>query len=130
MSDKTLMRGAAPGPRAETPADTVETEMERVLRAERDAERAIARCRERAGETLEAARAHARDITRRTDARIDAVHARCAEATRKHLQALEREAAAMEASPTWDERDSERLQQAVERLAARLTTGERGESAG
>lgn len=114
---------------AEATTDAVAAAMERVLRAERETEDAITRCREEADAILEQARAQMRDIARRTDERIGAVQARCAGATREHLESLARRAEAVEASPTWHEGDTERLQRAAARLAARLT-GDAGESTG
>ncbi|NIR32303.1 MAG: hypothetical protein GWN84_23985 [Gammaproteobacteria bacterium] len=118
-----------PDEQADTATDTVAAAMERVLRAERETEDAIARCREEAEGILEQARAQVRDIARRTDERIGAVQARCADATREHLASLARRAEVLEASPTWHEGDTERLQRAAERLAARLT-GDVSEPAG
>ena len=76
--------------------DRATASMERVLRAERDADAQVADCRRAAEENLEAAREAARRIARRTDDRLARLHARCTARIEAEIEALRAEAAAAE----------------------------------
>lgn len=97
---------------------------DRALDAERDAEAAIRECERQVAEQLEHARQQGRAILARTQARIAALHTRAekdleqrsARIVEQHRQSSA-EAAERLADPT-------RRTQAIERLAARLTSDE------
>ena len=96
--------------------DRATASMERVLRAERDADAQVAERRQRAEVALEAARAAARRIGRRTDERLARLHARCTARIEADIAALRAEAAAAEqaaAQPI----DPAALRQACARLS-------------
>ena len=93
--------------------------VERVLRAEHDAEASIALAREHAQQRLEAAREDALAIVNRAAERI-------AGWQRRHAQALERRLAALRDAAAASEQarrapDAAAIADAVDRVAARLT---------
>lgn len=98
-----------------------ENPIDRVLQAERQADKAIADCRRRAERVLEAAREQARRVAQRADQRITAVHARCVEATESRIEALREQMPAEDPGAVDPDRERRCLHLTVSRLAARLT---------
>lgn len=93
--------------------------VERVLRAEHDAEASIAQAREHAREQLEAAREDALAIVNRAAERLAAWQRRHADALERRLAALRDAAAASEQARHAP--DPAAIADAVDRVAARLT---------
>jgi vacuolar-type H+-ATPase subunit H len=96
----------------------------RVLDAERQAREAIHRCEQEAAGLLNAARARARRIAERTDARISALHIRCDLDTAQKVADLRAAARQIPKQPVPDRVTVQRLAAAVQTLARRLTYGE------
>ena len=96
--------------------------IEGVLRAEREAQAAVAAC-ERAGlEALEAARQHARGIIERGQARIVALHGRAARKLELCAAALMEQRIQAAGEAVKQMADPGRFGVALERVAAQLTT--------
>jgi len=98
--------------------------MDRVLQAERDALAAIAECERQSASELERARLKRRAILERIQARIVALHARAAEALERRGAAILEQHRRMATAAVEQLADPERRREALERLAARLTTAE------
>jgi F0F1-type ATP synthase membrane subunit b/b' len=106
-------------PLAPPPEEAVEDAMRRVLEAERRARDAVAGCEQEAARTLDEARARARRIAERADARVQALHVRCADSLARELARLRATAKSL-CSPELDPSRLARLDGAVQALAAQL----------
>lgn len=95
--------------------------IDRLLRAQQQADVAVAVCREKADALLATARTQSRDIARKADNRIIVIHKQRAKKIKKRVQAL----IALHRGASCDGVvDRQRLEAAVALLAARLTGGE------
>ena len=92
----------------------------RVLQAEAEARDAVAKCERDAQRVVQTAKARARAISDRADARIASAHTALAGRVAADVERLEAEGAALEAK-AGDSPDSGRLAAAVAALAAELT---------
>jgi hypothetical protein len=111
-------------PAMERPSDaepTVEQAMDLLLRREREAEVAVSACRDRAARIIGEARRAGRHIGHRTDARISALNARCAQAIADRIAALEREERGRVEQPLDPEGAEHCVEVVTARVAARLT---------
>jgi vacuolar-type H+-ATPase subunit H len=95
--------------------------IDEVLLAESAARQAMEACRQEAESILEAAREDARRITRSANARVTRLHNRCDGLVRERIEAIRAQASAEAVRTELNAADREMLQQAVDRLAARLT---------
>lgn len=111
------MSGAGPM----VPNAAVEAAIASVLASERDARDAIARAREQAADVAEDARAAARMLGERTDARILAVRAAFGRRLSQRVDRIRSEAAALDMPRDLSDDDLARLEWAVAQLAAELT---------
>lgn len=93
----------------------------RVLDAEASMRKAIERCEAEAHARVEAARAQARQIRRRTTQRIVLLHRAQIEKTEAYVDALRREAESRATEVELDTRARSALIRAAERLAKELT---------
>jgi hypothetical protein len=107
------------------PADPVVASIEKVLAAERDADRMLADCRRQADATIAAARERAAGIGRRTDARISRIHP----AYLKKIEAgLVQLSQAVDAGADFASEDENMslIANAVRRLAGKMTSDASG----
>lgn len=107
-------------------ADPVEQAIERVLRAEQEAGRQIAECMAEAQRRVQLAHARAGAIAERAGRRTAEVRRLAAARLAEQLDAIERERQALLRHADHDPADLQRLQSAIERLAAALTGDDRG----
>jgi vacuolar-type H+-ATPase subunit H len=107
-----------------TPA-TVEVELavNRVLAAERDAAQAVERCRREAQVLVEQGRQRARRVLDRAEARIARAHATSDRSLEMRLAEIRAASASLAGRPLVEEADLARVQDAVPRLAAELSSG-------
>jgi len=101
---------------------TVGQAMDRVLRAERDAQAAVAECERTCAEILEQARHQGRAILERAQARVIALHTRAAKRLELRAAELTQRRMKSAAAAAGQLADPGRRAAALERLAARLTT--------
>lgn len=106
---------------------SVEKAIARVLDAEREALRQVSACERRADRDLQNTRQTARDLARRTQARIARLHAGCLNRTKELVAEMYRDAEAQ--SDTADAHEVAATQQiaAAREVAAWLTTPDRGD---
>lgn len=96
--------------------------IDRVLEAERDAQAAAAACEREGSKVLEAARERARAIVERAHARSVRLHGRAAQKLEQCAAALMEDRTKIAAEAVKQLSDPGRLDRALERLAAQLTT--------
>jgi vacuolar-type H+-ATPase subunit H len=96
--------------------------IEGVLKAERDAQAAVAVCEQAASKTLEAARQQARGILERAEARTVALHGRAAKKVELCAAALMEQSLRTATEAVKQLSDPGRLGLALDRVAAQLTT--------
>ncbi len=95
--------------------------IDEVLLAESAARQAMEACRQEAEEILEAAREDARRITRNATARVTRLHNHCDSLVRERIEGIRAGARAEAVRTELNAADREMLEQAVARLAAKLT---------
>jgi hypothetical protein len=101
-----------------------EQAMNRVLQAERDAERAVAECEAEAGSILQAAQLQASRIASRTDSRISLMQTRCLQRVAEEIKQLERtEKQTLEKQQDSYRIDETGLAECIEEIAICLTGG-------
>ena len=101
-----------------------EQAMNRVLQAERDAERAVAECEAEAGNILQAAQLQASRIASRTDARISRMQTRCLQRVAEEIKQQERAERQTRARQEESYRiDETGLAECIEEIAICLTGG-------
>ncbi len=93
--------------------------MNRVLKAERDAELAVAECENQARELLSAARRRANRIANRTDERITLLKMRCSQRVAGEISRQERAEKAAR-KQTVEELDETGLRECIEAVSAAL----------
>ncbi|MFN3565097.1 MAG: hypothetical protein ACK4V1_03815 [Burkholderiaceae bacterium] len=118
-----------PEPLPKHPADAVEQAIDRVLRAEQQAGRQIADCTAQAQRRVQVAHSRARAIAERAGRRTDEVRRIAAARLAQQLDAIERERQALLRDADHDPTALQRLQSAIDRLAAALTSEDRGAGA-
>ena len=102
----------------------VEQAMNRVLQAERDAERVVAECEAEAGTILQAAQLQASRIASRTDARISRMQTRCLQRVAEEIKQQERaERQTRERQEESYRIDETGLAECIEEIAICLTGG-------
>jgi vacuolar-type H+-ATPase subunit H len=101
--------------------DPVVAAMERVLEAEREAERKLAECRQKADAIIAAARERGAEITQRANARLSKTHAAYIEKIGSEIGRLRQGAVTADAAAA--RHDGSFLIGAVRRLAANMTSG-------
>ena len=111
------------------PSDTVEQAMNRVLQAEREAEKAIADCEYEARQILQAAQQRVKRIADRTDERMALIQLRLAQKVKAHSEALERADQSAQHEASLYDLDEAVLAAVVQEVAAELT-GNRGSQGG
>jgi cell division septum initiation protein DivIVA len=97
-----------------------------LLDAERRAREAVQRCEQAASEILNAARAEARRVNERADARISALHIRCDLEIAQRVAELRAAARQIQRGAALDHAITERLKAAGETVGRRLTGFEDG----
>lgn len=97
--------------------------MDRVLAAEREAQRQIESCRSDAEQILSDARDTARRIKETTQRRISDVHAASHRQTAARIREMRREAAQLSAAIDYEPAQSTAVSKAAQILARRLTSG-------
>lgn len=102
-------------------AEDVDQAINRVLAGERDARRAVEKCRLEARSLVTDARAQARHILERADARIGALHAHCVLTADQAVEALRTETEAIPLQPSVSTEQDGRLDEVLRRLAAELS---------
>jgi hypothetical protein len=108
------------------PSETaVEAAITRVLAAERDAHEAVARATRDADALNEKARAEARALAERTERRIQAARAAYERRVSAEVAAIDAQAASQDVQQALSADDWQRLERALETLAAELTGGDR-----
>lgn len=95
--------------------------MNLVLKAEHDAQAAVAACEQEARTLLEQARETAHRIAERSDARISRIHQRCSRSISDETNRIQQEAEQQRESEHAAGIDENIINAAVEHLAARLT---------
>jgi cytidylate kinase len=101
-----------------------ELAMNRVLQAERDAERAVAECEAEAGSILQASQLQASRIASRTDSRISRMQTRCLQRVTEEIKQLERaERQTQERQEESYRIDETGLAECIEEIAICLTGG-------
>jgi cell division septum initiation protein DivIVA len=75
---------------SDSATEQAEQAMNRVLQAERDAERVVAECEAEAGSILQAAQLQVSRIASRTDSRISLMQTRCLQRVAEEIKQLER----------------------------------------
>jgi hypothetical protein len=101
-----------------------EQAMNRLLHAERDAERAVAECEAEAGSILQAAQLQASRIASRTDSRISLMQTRCLQRVAEEIKQLERtEKQTLEKQQDSYRIDETGLAECIEEIAICLTGG-------
>lgn len=104
--------------RAETSVDQA---IERVLAAEREANKAIEECRQQARSLASRARARSRRILERADERIGGLRARSDPTVNKTIAELEAQMHGLSGEPTLDDEQLARVERGVRILAAEIT---------
>jgi hypothetical protein len=94
--------------------------MNRVLQAEREAEKAIADCEYEARQLLQVAQQRVNRIADRTDERITLIQLRLAQKIKAHIEALERADRSAQHEPSVYDLDEAELATVVEEVAAEL----------
>ncbi len=108
----------------DTATRQAEQAMNRVLQAERDAERAVAECEAQAGRILQAAQLQASRIASRTDSRISRMQTRCLQRVTEEIKQLERaERLTQERQEESYRIDETGLAECIEEIAICLTGG-------
>lgn len=98
--------------------------MNRVLQAERDAERVVAECEAEAANILQAAQLQASRIASRTDSRISLMQTRCLQQVAEEIKQLERaERQTREMQEESYRIDETGLAECIEEIAICLTGG-------
>ena len=101
-----------------------EQAMNRVLQAERDAERAVAECEAEAGSILQAAQLQVSRIASRTDSRISLMQTRCLQRVAEEIKQLERtEKQTLEKQQDSYRIDETGLAECIEEIAICMTGG-------
>ena len=95
--------------------------MNLVLKAEHDAQQAVAACEQEAHLTLQQAREKAHRITERSDARISRVHQRCSRIVTDEINRIQQDAAQQRNSEQASAIDDNTIVAAVDKLVALLT---------
>ena len=95
--------------------------MNQVLRAERDAEQAIAECGEYAMQLLQEAQKRSQFISKSADKRISNIHLRCKQDTAKKINQLAREHAHKTKQHAEYHLDEKTIQDIVDEVAGYLT---------
>lgn len=98
--------------------------MDRALEAERAAQAAIADCERQAAETLERSRERRRTSLERAQARVVALHTRVAGTLERQAAVIAEKSRQSAATAVEQLSDPVRFAQALEQLAARLTTSD------
>jgi vacuolar-type H+-ATPase subunit H len=111
-------------------SDTVEQAMNRVLRAEREAEKAIADCEYEARNILQAAQQRVKRIADRTDSRITRIQLRLAHKLKSQTKAMESADKATQREPSAYTLDDTALEAVVQDVAAELTGNRRSHEGG
>lgn len=115
--------GMKSNPTAEARGDALAAQaIDGVLEAERDARAAVAACEQAGSKVLEAARQQARSIAERAQARAVALHGRAAKNLEQCAEALMQQGVKSAADAVRQLSDPARLDIALERVAAQLTT--------
>lgn len=104
------------------PDRPVESAINEILAAEKDALAEIAACERQAEEILRDARRTARRVLRRTQERLAGLHAGCAARTRDLVTEFEREAEALDACAVPGNEERALLDATVRAVAAELTS--------
>ena len=102
--------------------ETIREAMDAVLEAERDAQATLAGIHKKADEILAGAREITREIQARTQNRITRMHTSCETRTADQVTAMKRKAVEALGSANHSHDESAAIQQAVLRLAERMTT--------
>jgi vacuolar-type H+-ATPase subunit H len=112
--------------------ELAERAMNRVLQAERDAERRVTECKAEAAAILQAAQLQASRIASRTDSRISMMQTRCFQQVTEEIRRLERaEIQAQEMQKESYQIEETGLAECIEEIAICLTGGvSRGENGG
>jgi vacuolar-type H+-ATPase subunit H len=108
--------------------ETIREAMDAVLEAERDAQAALAGIHKQADEIVAGARETARNIQARTQNRITRMHTACETRTADQVTAMKRKAVEALGSANRSHEGSAAIQQAVLRLAERMTTPHGGDA--
>lgn len=109
--------------------ELAELAMNRVLQAERDAERSVADCEAEAARILQAAQVRANRIAARTDERITRMQMRSAQQVRGEIKRLERaERKARQEQEQSYRIDETGLAECIEEIAVCMTGGMRAEA--
>jgi len=103
------------------PSDKVEQAMNRVLEAEREAEKAIANCEYEARQILQAAQQRVKRIADRTDERMAQIQLRLAQKIKAHADALQRADQSAQHEASLYDLDEAVLAAVVQEVAAELT---------
>lgn len=107
------------------PEGVADTAINAVLEAEQKAREAIARSRSEASRLVTEARLRARRIEERADRRVSRLRAACQQWSGAQAAKLLAEAEELRSCPAVDEVRRARLDDAIRRLAAELTGGDR-----
>jgi vacuolar-type H+-ATPase subunit H len=107
--------------KAAEPADVVTQAMNRVLRAEHDADQAIAECEHEARRILQAAQTEARRIAERTNERITLMHMRCTHRLSNRLRELELAYHKQAQGQSQEQLSQQALADIIDEVAASLT---------
>ncbi len=108
--------------------ETIREAMDAVLEAERDAQAALAVIHKQADEIVAGARETARKIQARTQNRITRMHTACETRTADQVMEMKRKAVEALGSANRSPEGSAAIQQAVLRLAERMTTPHGGDA--
>ena len=108
-------------------AASSEQAMQRVLQAERDAERAIQDCEQQARQTIADAQINAQRIYARTDQRITNMEMRHSHKIDHTIKIIEREGAAALRQEAGQHYDPQQLQSVIDALAIELCLGSTAE---
>lgn len=102
----------------------IDEAMNTVLEKEQQSRERIEQCEQEAAALLDKAQRRARAVSDRTDKRITAFRQRCAETTQRAVDALLAEDSERSERAPERERESSHIDDAVRRLAERLTGGD------
>lgn len=103
-------------------ANSAEQAMNRVLEAERNAEKAITDCEHEAHDILQAAQQRAQRIADRTNKRITLLHQRCSQRIDQDINALKRAAGEVQYEKAKGQLSESHLTLAVDEVADHLTS--------
>jgi vacuolar-type H+-ATPase subunit H len=109
------------------PSDNVEQAMNRVLQAEREAEKAIADCEYEARQILQDAQQRVKRIADRADERMTLIQLRLAQKVKAHSDALQRADQSAQHEASLYDLDEAVLAAVVQEVAAELTGNRRSQ---